>query len=106
MREKIVNKTTDTARGRGKLYEEDQFVADVSYPVEESPEIYHGTTLDGSQYEAEGMTSTDGLIEAPAIQMLMGRSLTLHLEDGRRLNGFVTKEVSKGVGFFRGSGGF
>lgn len=94
-------KVAERPAGRGKLFEEQQLVCDAAYELTVSQTIHIARTF-GETEEVEGLRSITGRVGADDLMGLFGRSLTLHLEDGRRLNVIITD----GKGTVRGNGDF
>jgi hypothetical protein len=79
-------KMTERIRDKGKVYEGETFLLDVTYVLELYDEITTTRTY-GETSKVEGNPTIIGTIKGRDIDDLIGREhLTLHLADGRYLN--------------------
>jgi hypothetical protein len=95
------NKIVEKLSGKGKLFEEEQFICDATYDLTVRQTIHISRSF-GETEEVEGLRSSSGRIKAKGLEQHLGKSLTLHLEDGRRLNIFLTGKDD----MFKGNGDF
>ena len=101
----VETKKVQGMKGQGQISEEGRFVTEVTYSLTRHQQIHHTRTFGPTDSRAEGLGGFDGLIEASNVRALIGRPLTLQLENGQQLGIIVSKEVYRGLGFFRGNGG-
>jgi hypothetical protein len=105
MSTRVETKIVKETKGKGQISEKGQFVTEAAYSLKRHQQIHHARTFGPTDSRAEGLGGFHGLIEASDIRALIGRPLTLRLENGQHLEIIVTKELYRGLGFFRGNGG-
>jgi hypothetical protein len=77
----------ESPAGQGKIYQEDKFIQTVNYNLIHYKEGLTANSFGGSS-EVEGMRGIEGSLSGGQFFNLVGERLTLHLNDGRRLNFF------------------
>jgi hypothetical protein len=80
-------------RGRGNLYQGDTLICDVTYKVHVFQESAEKNTRQGGEQELKGCYGS--LYASAYLFNLLGKEMTLHLEDGRYLD-CVAEDWKKG----------
>lgn len=96
------SKHVETLRGKGKVYEGETYLCDVSYRLYVYQDVVTSRTFKQTS-SAEGHPEITGAIsECDMFDLLGKKNLTLHLKDGRRLKFFVRNDK----GQITATGGF
>lgn len=97
-------------KGKGKVYKEEQFIADVNYYIKEVEQIIDTALLvGGPSAEIAGQRNIYGIVETPLADLLftyLGARLTLYFEDARLLDFTVTQKVAKTTCLIQSLGDF
>jgi hypothetical protein len=87
----------ESPTGQGEIYQEDKFLQTVNYHLTHYEEVLTANSFGGSS-EVEGSQGIEGTLRDGQIFNLVGERLTLHLNDGRRLNFFFRHSNGSIVG--------
>jgi hypothetical protein len=100
----------ESYKGRGKIYQGEQFIAEVNYSIKEVEQVIDPTLLvAGPTVEIAGQRNICGIIESPHAKHLfryLGARLTLHFQDGRLLDFTVTQNPGKDTCLIQSLGSF
>src|SRR6267154_2727921 len=87
--------------GKGKVFKEQQFIADIQYEVQINSHYKNSESTEGGEY-LSSKTVDVRIIPPSAVSGYLGDKLTLHLSDGRKKQDF---HVISGTGNCKGTGG-
>jgi predicted RNA-binding protein len=84
----------ESPSGRGRLYHEGTFVAEVVYSLSVTQKIHGAATFGDPEAEVEGLRDITGRIDLDSHQAgaLLGENLVLELSDGRRLPIYILNQ--------------
>jgi hypothetical protein len=101
-------KSLDNPKGVGEVYKGDEKLAKVRYKLNVQQEVLTTRAFNGAQ-DVKGMQSGTGSIDVleGKINLLdRGEKLTLHMEDGKKVDFSITGDVNTGRFLIKLSGGF
>lgn len=95
----------ESPTGKGGLHRQDEFIREVAYRLTVSQEV---TETDPGREPIKGQMEIGGKVIAPnnpiGVADLTGEELTLHLEDGRRLDLFISDPTGRVAHIVGGKG--
>ncbi len=90
-------KLIESFNGKGKVYNGEQFIADVNYSIKEIEEALNVELSEGRASREVEQRTICGIVESTQVELLysyLGARLTLHFQDGRVLDFAVTDKLS------------
>ncbi|MCU0239481.1 MAG: hypothetical protein MUC29_08570 [Pyrinomonadaceae bacterium] len=82
-------KLVDELTGVGEVFENDSLLGNVNYHINIFQEMIKTQTFGNNENEEEGLKEVVGKFSSDNLWHLLGKNLTLVLEDGRKIRFFM-----------------